>query len=167
MHVLGRAAHAQVILPSDFVVGDIEVDENGPLPGQVVPGDADDDNGDDDGVADENGNKSDDGDGNEPNDSGSAAGSGGGGGQEITGITASAAVDLEPEDEAMGFEYDGEVRKRKGRKSTKQVPITSICDGEHVHIIERKVKESRGSSCTFPHSCLRTSGYFECASENH
>ncbi|CAM9801362.1 unnamed protein product, partial [Scytosiphon promiscuus] len=69
--VKARKRGVEVILPSDFVVGDIEVDGNGPLPGQVLPGDDDDDddeNGGEDGADDENGNRRGDGDGEEEND---------------------------------------------------------------------------------------------------
>ncbi|CAN0471547.1 unnamed protein product, partial [Ectocarpus sp. 12 AP-2014] len=46
--VKARKRGVEVILPSDFVVGDIEVDENGPLPGQVLSVDAGRDNDDED-----------------------------------------------------------------------------------------------------------------------
>lgn len=90
----------QVILPSDFVVGDIEVDENGPLPGQVLSGDAGPDN--DDEENNDNGNDS---------TAGSVAPGGDGGGAD--GVTDAAALDVEPEDPAMGFEYEGEVNMKK------------------------------------------------------
>lgn len=84
------------------MVGDVEVNENGPLPGQALPDDEENDN--------------DNGDGN---DNGSTAGGGGptsdiGGGCSGSideAAAAAAPVDVEPDDPSMGFEYDGEVRK--------------------------------------------------------
>lgn len=95
-NVLHCKRNIQVILPSDFVVGDVEVDENGPLHGQVLDNE--------------------DGDGNEDGDEiGSAAADGGapGGGGSANGEAEAAAValDLEPEDPSMGFEYEGEARR--------------------------------------------------------
>lgn len=91
----------QVILPSDFVVGDIEVDENGPLPGQVLSGDAGPDNNDEDNDNNDNGNDI---------TAGSVAPGGEGAG--AGGVTDAAALDVEPEDPAMGFEYEGEVNTK-------------------------------------------------------
>ncbi|CAM9228266.1 unnamed protein product, partial [Laminaria digitata] len=42
--VKARKRGVEMILPTDFVVGDIEVDEHGPLPGQTLPSDEDDEN---------------------------------------------------------------------------------------------------------------------------
>lgn len=87
---------AQVILPSDFVVGDVEVDENGPLPGQLLADDEENedanDTGDDGAYAD-----------------GDASAGGGDGGESAD--EAVVPPGLEPEDPAMGFEYEGEARR--------------------------------------------------------
>ena len=101
----------QVILPTDFVVGDIEVDEHGPLPGQALPGDDGENenelggaNRETDATASENRRSSGQGvasAGAELPGAGDGGGGGGGGGSEV--------LDIEPEDPAMGFEYDGEV----------------------------------------------------------
>lgn len=131
-----RIAHThtqnpQVILPSDFVVGDIEVDEHGPLPGQALPSDDDDDKeaSQEEGevvAVDSQGNKRSSvkeiasADGKPPGTAGTAGGGGddavasnigggvGGGGG---GSNEAGAQEVEPEDPAMGFEYDGEVIK--------------------------------------------------------
>ena len=118
----------QVILPSDFVVGDLEVDEHGPLPGQALPGDDDEENeaGQEEGevvAVDSHSNKRSSvqeiasADGKPP---GTAGGGSGGGGDAVSsntggggggGSNEAGAQDVEPEDPAMGFEYDGEVIK--------------------------------------------------------
>lgn len=100
-----------MILPTDFVVGDIEVDEHGPLPGKTLPGDDGENenelggaNRETDATASENRRSSGQGvasAGAELPGAGDGGGGGGGGGSEV--------LDIEPEDPAMGFEYDGEV----------------------------------------------------------
>lgn len=109
--------HAQVILPSDFVVGDIEVDEHGPLPGQTPRDDDDDGDDADDGgggeteIERETEQRDGEGEGRE----GVAGGTGDeypaadGSNDGETAAAAEAAVEVEPDDRAMGFEYDGEV----------------------------------------------------------
>ncbi|CAB1098944.1 unnamed protein product [Ectocarpus sp. CCAP 1310/34] len=95
--VKARKRGVEVILPSDFVVGDIEVDENGPLPGQVLSGAAGPDKDDEENDKNDNGNDS---------TAGSVAPGGEGAGAD--GVMDAAALDVEPEDPAMGFEYEGE-----------------------------------------------------------
>lgn len=84
------------------MVGDIEVDENGPLPGQAL---ADDGDENDDANANANAN-------GEDADGDASDGGGGGDGGESAG-EAVVPSDLEPEDPAMGFEYEGEAREKK------------------------------------------------------
>lgn len=76
-----------MILPQDVVVGDINVDEHGHLPRPELPSQ----------IVDQN--------------------SGKGPGGEVDGIVNEAfgeegvsTSDVEPEDESLGFEYEGEVR---------------------------------------------------------
>lgn len=94
-----------MIMPSDFVVGDVEVDEHGSLPGQVLP--------DDDDQVNHNGNANEIGDTGEPSASASGLGGdadasdGGDGGERVRDV---AAIEVEADDPAIGFEYDGEVK---------------------------------------------------------
>lgn len=84
-------------------MGDVEVDENGPLPGQLVAGD-------DNQNEDANDNDNDDDGANADGDASDGGGGGGGdGGDSIEGAVV--PPDVEPEDPAMGFEYEGEVRQ--------------------------------------------------------
>ena len=92
------------------MVGDVEVDENGPLPGQAL---ADDENENENDDANDD---DDDDDGEYVGDEAAAGDSGGGGGGEDGGDSVAGAVvppDLEPEaeDPATGFEYEGEARE--------------------------------------------------------
>lgn len=80
------------------MVGDVEVDEHGPLTGQTVP-DKDNDNDNDINDADETSFA----DGESLADAGGSD-DGGGGGDDA------AMPDVDSDDPAMGFEYDGEVR---------------------------------------------------------
>lgn len=132
--VFASSAFLQVILPSDFVVGDIEVDEYGPLPGQRFAGEEDEsisnddcsvetdhgDSGEPEGVSDVGGDSADDDDTSGVamvNDAQRAsidgpgmldAGRLGGG----VGHDNDSLASAEEEDSEMGFEYDGEVRPR-------------------------------------------------------
>lgn len=100
---------AKVILPSDFVVGDIEVDEFGPLPGQTRPEeDEDEARNEEENESDIVTEKAQVAGGESVTDDGRRAEGTSGAAEGKEDDSAGAGADLE-QDPAMGFEYDGEV----------------------------------------------------------
>lgn len=88
-------------------MGDIEVDENGPLLGQILADDDENEDANDNGDDDENAD-------------GDASGGGGDGGESVEGAVV--PPDLEPDDPATGFEYDGEAREKSKTRLCSRKP---------------------------------------------